>query len=149
LLSPGKIVTIDGMFRTLILLLVLFVGSPVGAQGTNPPVPPLTGRNPLPGPYFFYFENGSTELDERQLEYLRNIPKYWNDGDGGSVICSPAFLTGPARDTTRSQQLDHLKSKLASVGITQLFLTFENCPVDPRSVTPAYTVFAIYGVGRL
>jgi hypothetical protein len=137
------------MLRALLLSLSLVAAHPVGAGVESQPTPPLIGRHPLPGPYLLYFEHGSTSLDARQLEYLRSIPTYWNDGDGASIICSPAFLTGPSRDTTRSQQLDYLKSKLAAVGITQLFLTFENCPVEARHVTPEHTVFAIYGVGRL
>jgi hypothetical protein len=137
------------MVRLLTLSLMLLVWPPVVAQTGDRSSPPLTARHALPGPYLFYFERGSITLEAKQLEYLRNIPTYWNDGDGASVICSPAFLTGPSRDMTRTRQLDYLKAELAAVGIKQLFLTYENCPVVKGKTPPEYTVFAIYGVGRL
>jgi len=103
-------------------------------------------RDPVPGPFFIYFEAGSAELGAPQLEFLRTIPSQWNDGDGALVVCSPPFPTDPARARARGQQLDRLKAEFAALGLRRLFLASGDCPALGRKVPEGFTVFVLYGV---
>lgn len=114
-----------------------------------PPPPPPAIRDPVPGPFFVYFHEGTAELEAPSLEYLRTIADYWNDGDGATVVCSASPYAGSPRDLVRWRQFERLRTELNALGIRALFWTTVSCPSLGREVPEGFATFVLYGIARL
>lgn len=139
------------MLRWPPLCLALLAGQPGLAQVVSPPPPPVI-RDPVPGPFYVYFQGDSAQFDPSSLEFLRTIPGSWNDGDGALVVCSLSPFydpQDPRRSATRWEQFQRIKVELNALGVRRLFWNPDDCPAPELDFPQDYVGFALYGIAEL
>jgi hypothetical protein len=148
----AKLIHESAMLRWMALSIALFAGQPGLAQIDNRPPPPPVIRDPVPGPFFVYFQGDSTELDPPSLAFLASIKGAWNDGDGALVACTLSSFydpQDPRRSAARWEQFKRLKAELNALGLHRLFWTPGDCPGPGQDLPEGYTGFALYGAAAL